>query len=286
MRFTEASDRPWICGMNLLVTVAVVLTYPVQFYPAIEIIEKKLGLVYEEEDDGVHIPLMVLSPPDEDELLESPGALDALLAASDDALDRVCEVEGAAEEVPTQPASPNEQVANDAATAPSEEPEESKSDAANLEARALSQSEQQAILSSAADMLEAEWPESPPSAMIMSFDPNELGELGSVAGATTALTWRRCLARCSCVLGTLVVAASVPNLELVISLCGSLNAPLLVMILPPLMAFKVLDPDEADGGIGMARKPLHLSIAAIGIVGCVTGTVVAVKAILEEMFDL
>merc|ERR1719272_1375154 len=143
--------------MNLLVTVAVVLTYPVQFYPAIEIIEKKLGLVYEEEDDGVHIPMMMLSPPDDDELgelLESPGALDALLAASDDALDRVCEVEGAAEEVPSEPASPNKQIIDDAAAAvPSEDRAESKPNAANLEARALSQSEQQAILSSAADML-------------------------------------------------------------------------------------------------------------------------------------
>ena len=43
-RFREPDDRPWVAAMNLLVTLAVVLTYPVQFYPCIEVIEARCGV--------------------------------------------------------------------------------------------------------------------------------------------------------------------------------------------------------------------------------------------------
>jgi hypothetical protein len=46
------------------------------------------------------------------------------------------------------------------------------------------------------------------------------------------------LLRCALVACTLLVAAAIPKLGLVISLCGSFNAPLLAMILPSLMAIK------------------------------------------------
>ena len=43
-RFREPDDRPWVAAMNLLVTIAVILTYPVQFYPCIEVIEARCGV--------------------------------------------------------------------------------------------------------------------------------------------------------------------------------------------------------------------------------------------------
>ena len=43
-RFREPDDRPWVAAMNLLVTLAVILTYPVQFYPCIEVIEARCGV--------------------------------------------------------------------------------------------------------------------------------------------------------------------------------------------------------------------------------------------------
>jgi hypothetical protein len=39
-RHPEAPDKVWIISMNLLVTLAVTLTFPVQFYPAIEVLEQ------------------------------------------------------------------------------------------------------------------------------------------------------------------------------------------------------------------------------------------------------
>jgi hypothetical protein len=62
VRFRGRGDRVWITLMNALVTAAVTLTFPVQFYSAIEIIERRLGLagagaaseyaVLAEDDDG------------------------------------------------------------------------------------------------------------------------------------------------------------------------------------------------------------------------------------------
>ena len=63
---------------------------------------------------------------------------------------------------------------------------------------------------------------------------------------------------------TAVVAASVPHLGLVISLFGSLNAPMLSMILPPIFANKVLRPSPS-------RKMLHNVIIVIGVVGSIIG---------------
>ena len=51
-RFTEQSDRVMIVGMNLAVTLAVILTFPVQFYPVIEVIEKALHLAGGDLDDA------------------------------------------------------------------------------------------------------------------------------------------------------------------------------------------------------------------------------------------
>jgi hypothetical protein len=106
----------------------------------------------------------------------------------------------------------------------------------------------------------------------------------AAAGAAMIGQWQRVAMRCAVVGGALVVAVAVPNLELVIALFGSLNAPLLALILPPVMAMQVLDPPPPRGlGHGCARR--HAAMAALGVFGSVLGTLFALREIAAEMFD-
>ena len=65
-----------------------------------------------------------------------------------------------------------------------------------------------------------------------------------------------------------------PHLGLVISLCGSFNAPMLAVILPPLLANRTLE-------CGRGRRALHLAIAAAGAVGSAAGTAASIVRIAE-----
>lgn len=71
-----------------------------------------------------------------------------------------------------------------------------------------------------------------------------------------------------------MLAAVVPHLGLVISLCGSFNAPMLSIILPPVFALRHL-PSR-----GAAFTLLHTLIFVIGVGGCVLGTRESVHRIL------
>lgn len=95
---------------------------------------------------------------------------------------------------------------------------------------------------------------------------------------------KRILIRLGVVACTLLVAAAVPKLGLVISLFGSFNAPLLAMILPSLMAIKcssgVVDGQAGMIGVGTVA---HCLIIVLGAVGAATGSVNAIIAIVQSM---
>ena len=161
--------------LNIAITLSVVLTFPVQFYPAIEVIETRLGL----RDDA---------PPLRASLLQAQGP-------------------------------------------------------------------------SCASALE------PPAA-------TEAPKLPPPPGRAVAA--KRAQLRLAAVGATAALAASVPHLGLVISLCGSFNAPMLAVILPPLLANRTLE-------CGRGRRALHLAIAAAGAVGSAAGTAASIVRIAEMM---
>ena len=81
---------------------------------------------------------------------------------------------------------------------------------------------------------------------------------------------------------TAAVAATVPNLGLVISLLGSLSAPVLLYIVPAVAANIVLGPASC----GPNRRRLHWAIAAAGLVGIVVGTGCTLSEILAGAVDV
>ena len=232
-RFKDSSDQPWIVLMNLLVTVAVILTYPVQFYPAIAVIEGAFGVgpgeggaSRQREADGG----------------SGAGLSDDLLTKL---LDSVPDVQ----------------------------------DQADTAQRTLGSAGQPA----------------PPRmrGSVQESEPNAGGATGSSSSGSTAgaqshqsVLCKRMLLRCALVACTLLVAAAIPKLGLVISLFGSFNAPLLAMILPSLMAIKcdsgAIEGVLAHGSVG-AGTVVHCLIVILGIVGGVAGSTNAIVAIVRDM---
>ncbi len=220
-RFKNDDDRPWVVLMNLLVTVAVVLTYPVQFYPVIEVIERTCGVGAGEGSASKQRGMGSISR-------SSAGLSDDMLA---DLLSSV----------------PERQV--------------------NTIQHTLGSAGQR----------------QPAPRMRGSVQESAAEGEGSAASHGTVLC-KRILIRFGVVACTLLVAAAVPKLGLVISLFGSFNAPLLAMILPSLMAIKCSS-GAVDGQAGMigVGTVAHCLIIVLGAVGAATGSVNAIIAIVQSM---
>lgn len=218
-RFKDDDDRPWIVLMNLLVTAAVVLTYPVQFYPVIEVIEKACGVGAGEGSASKQRGMGSSSS-------SSAGLSDDMLASL---LGSVPDGQG--------------------------------------QERTLGHAVQQR----------------PAPRLRGSVQESTVESLGSAASHSTVVC-KRVVIRFLVVACTLLVAAAVPKLGLVISLFGSFNAPLLAMILPSLMAIKCSS-GAVDGraemiGVGTAA---HYLIITLGVVGAAMGSVNAMIAIVQDM---
>lgn len=180
-RLTEAEGQRWVIVADLLVVIAVVLTYPVQLYPACEIVERYCGI-----------------------------------GAGTGASTRLCEE----------------------------------------------------------------------LSMSLACSPVVASGVGGQCVARRSLSHRavivlRLAVRSGCVLGTLIVASAVPDVGLLVSMCGSVAAPMLVMILPPCMALLVVDFPHTVCFRWLSLRPLHLLILACGIVGAVTGSAVAACNIIN-----
>lgn len=226
-RFTDDDNRPWIVLMNLLVTTAVVLTYPVQFYPVIEVIERACGVGAGEGSASKQRETGSSSSP-------SGGLSDDMLAHL---LNSVPDVQGPA----------------------------------GADQRSLGSAGQRR----------------PAPRMRGSLQESSAGSQASRSSGTAshrAVLWRRILIRFGVVACTLLVAAAVPKLGLVISLFGSFNAPLLAMIMPSLMAIKCSNGavDGVAGTIG-AGTVVHCVIIVLGLVGAAAGSVNAIVAIVRDM---
>mmetsp|Transcript_27675 Transcript_27675/g.70084 ORF Transcript_27675/g.70084 Transcript_27675/m.70084 type:complete len:185 (-) Transcript_27675:185-739(-) len=76
------------------------------------------------------------------------------------------------------------------------------------------------------------------------------------------------------VVGTLFTAICVPDVGLLVGLFGSLTAPILVMMLPPLMSIKTWD--------GYFWKVFHILIMVLGGVGAVAGSHTAILNIVNR----
>ena len=61
---------------------------------------------------------------------------------------------------------------------------------------------------------------------------------------------------------------------------GSFNAPMLALVMPPLLAIKALDPPYADGNPGLGRQKFHALLIGVGVVGGLLGTCAAVSEIV------
>ncbi len=80
--------------------------------------------------------------------------------------------------------------------------------------------------------------------------------------------------RAACVTGTLLTAICVPDVGLLVGLFGSLTAPFLVVVVPPLLALKVWP--DARWGV------LHVVLSALGLLGAVVGSHMAIVNILNH----
>ena len=260
VRYTGAGDRVTVIAMNLLVVAAVTLTFPVQFYPAIEVIETRLGM---RGDAQGALRLRRQRGAGRSEHQGVGGyALVGSSDAEDDAGDRDSgRYRDTEQEVGDSESEDQRSRRRGQGTAGGGQEyqqllqEEGEEGSGDEEASIYMEGAEDALLASEAAASE------------------EDGRGSSCA------CMKRLTLRCACVLFAAAVALAVPNLELVIALFGSLNAPLLAMILPPVMAMKVL-----DGGASSSSSPrLHCLIAVIGFVGCASGTTIATMEILEEV---
>ena len=96
--------------------------------------------------------------------------------------------------------------------------------------------------------------------------------VSSARDAHVRVVGLRSLLRLAVVCATAAVAALVPDLGLAISLFGSLEAPMLVLILPPLLANAVLRP-------AAGRRLVNHAIVLCGVLGAISGTFESVTKI-------
>mmetsp|Transcript_73599 Transcript_73599/g.207237 ORF Transcript_73599/g.207237 Transcript_73599/m.207237 type:complete len:484 (+) Transcript_73599:111-1562(+) len=114
---------------------------------------------------------------------------------------------------------------------------------------------------------------SSPSSALLSDEDTSCGSSNSTTSHRRVIGARLAI-RGVLVVGTLFTAICVPDVGLLVGLFGSLTAPILVMMLPPLMAIKTWD--------GYFWKVFHILIMVLGGAGAVAGSHTAILNIVNR----
>lgn len=92
---------------------------------------------------------------------------------------------------------------------------------------------------------------------------------------------KKLISMCICMLVSVILAATIPHLDLMISLVGTLSSSAIALIFPPLLDLVTFSSDLDHFGRCYWRAVKDVLVIIVGLIGFIVGTAVTIMSIVD-----